>query len=53
MIAGLQKVDTIVLDQINEAVFFGQSAGPRSRSQISEGFRLTDASKGVAHDCFH
>lgn len=50
MIPRLQEIDTVVADEVDQAVFLGEAAGPDAGGEIFEGFRLTDAGEGVAHD---
>ena len=52
MIPGLEEVDTVVADEVNEAVFLGETARPDTGGEILERFRLADAAEGIAHDRF-
>jgi hypothetical protein len=53
MIAGLEEIDTAVADDIHYAVFLGKTPGPRTRMQIFQWLRLSNAGKRVAHNCFY
>lgn len=48
MIASLQKIDTIALDAIDQAVLLRDAARPTSSKRILESFRLSDAGERIA-----
>ena len=50
MVSGLQEIDPVVPDEIDEAMFLSEAAGPDAWSQIFERFRLADSGKGISHD---
>lgn len=50
MITRLEEVDPIRADQIDEAMFLGDAAGPRSRRQVLQWFRFADPHKWIAYD---
>lgn len=53
MISGLDKIDPLIPDQINEAMFLGDASGPETGGEMFEGFGFADAFKRVAEDRFH
>ena len=50
MITGLEEVDTFVPHQVHDAVFFSESAGPRSRHQVLKRLGFADAGEGIAYN---
>jgi len=52
MISGLNEINAIMADHIDQAVFLGDAPGPDIRAEELEGFGLTDALKRVTHDRF-
>ena len=50
MIAGLEEVDAVVSDKINQPVLLGQSPRPDPGSQVFQGFRFAPAFEGISHD---
>jgi hypothetical protein len=44
----LEKVDLFLFDQVDEAVFLRQPAGPCASRQVLQVLRLTDSSEGVS-----
>jgi hypothetical protein len=49
MIPGLEEIDAVVADKINDAVFLGQSSGPDSWGKIFESFGFGDSSKRIPY----
>lgn len=52
MISGLEKVDPVVPNEVDEAMFLGQAARPGSREQMFQGLRFPDAGEGLSKDRF-
>lgn len=52
MVARLKEVDSCVRDKVHDAMLLGQSTRPRSRGEVPERFRFSDAGEWVAHDRF-
>lgn len=50
MIPTLEKIDPVIADKIDNAMFLGEAAGPDARGEILEWLRLADAGEGIAHD---
>src|SRR5213593_4564683 len=50
MIACLQEVDPVRADEIDDAMFLRQAAGPGSRGEELQRLRPPDPGKGLAHD---
>jgi hypothetical protein len=50
MVAGLQEINLVIADQINDAMFLGQSPGPDPRREIFERFGFPHPRKRVAQD---
>lgn len=50
MVAGLEEVDAIVSDEVDEPVFLSQTAGPDVRAEMPKGFRLPEPRERVGHD---
>ena len=50
VVATLQKLDSVGLDQIDTAMFLGDAPGPDIGAEIFQGFGLTDAVEGVAQN---
>lgn len=50
MVTRLKKVDPVVTDQIDDAVFLGQTAGPGACGNELEWLRFADAGKRIMHD---
>jgi hypothetical protein len=42
MVTRLEEVNLLIADEIDKSMFLGQSTRPGSRSQVFQGFRLTD-----------
>ena len=53
MVAGLEEVDAIVSDEVDEPVFLGQTAGPDVGAEVPKGFRLSEPRERVGHDDFY
>ena len=53
MVAPLQELNAIRLDQIDAAVLLGNAARPNIRSEVAQRFRLANATKGLAKDRAH
>jgi hypothetical protein len=53
VIAPHEEIDTVVADQVHEAMFLGDPSGPDVRSEMLDGFWLSDALEGIAHDGFN
>jgi len=49
MIHGLEEIDAVVTDKINDAVFLGQPSGPDSWGKIFESFGFGDSSKRILY----
>ena len=52
VVAGLDKVDSIVADDIDEAMLLGEPPGPDIGAQILEWFGFADPAERLAHDGF-
>lgn len=52
MISGLEKIDPLIPDQVNQAVFLGDPPGPEAGGEMLEGFGLADALEWVAENRF-
>lgn len=52
MIPGLEKIDSVVPDQVNQAVLLGDAPGPEAGGEMLEGFGFADALEWVAEDRF-
>ncbi len=52
MIAALQKIDSLIPDQIHESVFLGDAPGPDAGAEIFEEFGFAEALERIAHDGF-
>ena len=52
VVSSLKKVDSIIADQIDDAMFLRQTPRPSSRQRILQRFGLSDSSKGIGHDRF-
>lgn len=50
MISGLEEIDAVVADEVNEAVFLGEAAGTDAGGKILERFRFADTAEGIAYD---
>ncbi len=50
MVTGLQEINSVLADQINNAMFFCQPPGPRAARKVFERFRLPDALKRLVRD---
>ena len=46
----LPGADAIVIDEVDEPVFLGQTAGPDVRAEVPKGFRLPEPRERVGHD---
>jgi hypothetical protein len=53
MVPCLQKVDSILADQIHDAMFLREAAGPCAGRQILQGLRFSHASEGVSQYCLY
>ncbi len=52
VVPGLQEVNAVIADQVDDAMFLREAPGPGASSNKLEGFRLADAAEGIAHDGF-
>ena len=52
MVAGLEEVDAVVSDEVDEPVFLGQTAGPDVGAEMPKGFWLPEPRERVGHDGF-
>jgi hypothetical protein len=52
VIPGLEEIDAVVADKINDAVFLDKPPGPHSWCEIFERLRFSDSTRGVAQDGF-
>lgn len=52
MVAGLEEVDAIVSDEVDEPVFLRQTAGPDVRAEVPKGLRLSEPGEWVGQDGF-
>ena len=50
MISSLKKIDTVVANEVNEAMFLGKTTRPDSGGEIFEWFGFANACKWIAHD---
>lgn len=50
MIPTLEKIDPVIADEVDNAMFLGEAAGPDAGGEILEGFGFADAGEGIAHD---
>ena len=50
MIAGLKKIDSVVANEVYQAMLLGKTARPDARGEIFKWFRFANACKGIAHD---
>jgi len=53
VVSGLEEVDAVLTDKVDDTVFLGKPARPHARSDIFERFRFTNPLKGVAQDGFY
>lgn len=53
MIPRLNKIHALMSDDIDQAMFLRDSAGPNARAEKLDRFRLADSLKGVQHDRFN
>ena len=53
VVTGLEKVDPIILNEVNDSVFLGKSARPCFGGKILKRFRLTYAGERITHNGFH
>jgi hypothetical protein len=53
VIAGLEEVDPVVADQIDDATLLSQAARPGSGRQVLEGLGFTESLERVAQDRFN
>ena len=53
VVAPHQEVDTVVADQVDEAMFLGDPSRPDVGPEMLDGFGLSDALERVAHDGFN
>ena len=53
MVAGLEKIDSVVRDTVDQSVSSGNAAGPDVGPQMFERLGLPDAFEGVASDRLH
>ncbi len=52
VIPGLEKLDTSVTDEIDDAVFLGQPSRPDVRRQVFQRFGPAGPREGIAQNCF-
>jgi hypothetical protein len=52
MISGLEKINLVVMDEINDPVFLGNSSRPQTRSQIFDGLGFPNSLKRIVHNSF-
>ncbi len=52
MIACLQKIDTIVAHNIDDAMFLRQASRPRAGSKVFQRLGLADTGEGITHNGF-
>jgi len=52
MVSGLEEIDAVVPDKINDAVLLGQSSRPDARGKIFERFGFADSTNRIPLDCF-
>ncbi len=50
MVPGLQEINPVFPDKINEAMLLGQSSRPCARGQIFERYGFADSVEGVAQN---
>ena len=50
VIAALQELDSVGLDQIDTAMFLGDAPGPDIGAEVFQGLGLADAVEGVAQN---
>src|SRR6266508_2248364 len=52
MIPGLEKVNSVIRDEVNDAMFLRQPARPGSGEEVLQRFGLPDSREGFTEDCF-
>ena len=52
VIAGLDELDPVVEDEVDDAVFLGEPARPRSLQLVSQRLGPADSAEGLPHDRF-
>jgi len=52
MISALEKIDSVLLHQVYDAMLMSQTSGPRSRGEIFQPPRFTDTAERLSHYCF-
>ncbi len=52
VVSSLKEVDSIIADQIDDAMFLRQTSRPSTRQSVLQRFRFSDSSKGIGHDRF-
>lgn len=50
MISSLKKINPVIANEVNEAMFLGETARPDSGGKILKRFGLANASKWITHD---
>jgi len=53
VVAGLQEFDSVVVYEVNDPMFLGQTARPGAAASVFQGLRHSDAVKWVANDCLY
>lgn len=52
MVAGLEEVDAIVSNEVDEPMLLGQTPGPDVGTEVPKRFRLSEPREWVGHDSF-
>jgi hypothetical protein len=50
VIPSLKKIDSVVVNEVNQAMLLSKTTRPDAGGEIFERFRFANACKGIAHD---